>query len=68
MSDWIDVKVKMPKEKITVLVFCPNPPQHNGDIFDAEYEDGEWWGKTGPISDLGDVTHWMPLPDKPNGF
>lgn len=63
--EWIKSCDKKPNDTRGVLVFCPNPPNNIGAIFDAEYEDGEWYCKGGPVSELGEVTHWMELPDPP---
>ena len=73
---WIDVKERVPKRGIHVLLF------HEITSSDAKYIDigyiicwetdayditsPKWVANRGDKS-LGTVTHWMPLPDKP-GF
>lgn len=64
MNAWNKSQDKMPEDTRTVLVFCPSPGGV-GEIFDAQFEDGEWWGQSGPVAELGEVTHWCELPPKP---
>lgn len=56
---WIDVKVAMPDDELTVMVAVvgANEPVWLG------YHDGDGWREISgaPI----EVTHWMPIPEPP---
>ena len=67
MNEWIDVKDRLPEPETRILVFC---------AFDPPYIDTDYFGLyMGLGSKDGDppiftgnglyVTHWMPLPSKP---
>ena len=55
MTDWIDVKDRLPPKDIIVLVYCKNMGCFLGWI-DAEI----WYPRENDL-----VTHWQPLPDPP---
>ena len=66
MSEWINCDDKMPHDEQHVLIFEPHCLSHaergigdtiyfNG-LFDDYRENGSRW-----------VTHWMPLPEPPDG-
>ncbi|WP_082103222.1 DUF551 domain-containing protein [Robbsia andropogonis] len=73
MSGWIKVSDKLPPpdEPVLVLYFrdirvgvrCKETPGFEDtfssyDYWDDAYDDGQAW-------EWNDVTHWMPLPEKP---
>jgi hypothetical protein len=68
---WISVKDRLPKEDVAVLVYgqvLNDPPdvigvrrRYNGD---QEWKH-TWESEDGFIYREDDVTHWMPLPKKP---
>jgi len=54
MGQWIPVDERLPPEETRVLA------TDGKDVFDSEYMRGNWeW--------CADVTHWMPLPEPPDG-
>jgi hypothetical protein len=61
MSEWIDVKDRLPDEVDSYLVYRPDsdPP-----YVTSLWEEGEWWPERGDVA-LDGITHWMPLPDPP---
>lgn len=61
MSEWISVKDRLPEKLNKVLV-----AHHNG-ITIAYYYNNSWVGKQGKKHYLSSVTHWMPLPERPEG-
>ena len=71
MPRWISVEERLPEVNTGVLVAVRH--MQTGQ-FSVRYdwrikttERGWWWKKTSEsnISDLLDVTHWMPLPEPP---
>ena len=57
MSQWIKCSERMPDERKYCLVFCPS----SGGIIDCSVlVEGRFAGFA-----PGDVTHWQPLPAKP---
>lgn len=67
MSKWISVKDRLPEPDTSILAFSPERDEiiicsYVG--FSYKYgEDGAWmyWGENPPDY----ITHWMPLPQKP---
>lgn len=63
--EWIDVKLKLPKDRDRVLLFTPYP------VFGADYScvgNRESILECTTRVDNNEVpvfTHWMPLPEKP---
>ena len=78
MAEWISVKDRLPEEDTPVLIYAPN----TGGIWMAGYC-GEYrvmqvqvrpayWESYGSYDECmefkpQDVTHWMPLPEPPEG-
>lgn len=67
MSEWISVKEKLPPKGATVLA-CDDC----GDIYTTRFSQGDSWMcecncfvDSDVRSEVMDVTHWMPLPEKP---
>jgi hypothetical protein len=58
MSEWIDVKDRMPEDDEIVLCFNERV---RPDLTDAWTVRRSW----GPGFSLGYATHWMPLPEPP---
>lgn len=60
--NWIKVEDRLPDNTDYVLVYSP---EHHLDIVIADWWDKcpEWWDQ-GNVTIKG-VTHWMPLPPKP---
>lgn len=72
--EWISVKKELPKESGRYLIYAPSMDKDKPFIDVAWYETFvsadnvpaiSWHGIPNVWSDV--VTHWMPLPDKPNG-
>lgn len=69
MSEWINVKDRLPEPFVSVLIFVPSEPSP---IFEAYYVSKGVFnaanimrGNYGRLK-VGDVvTHWMPMPDPP---
>jgi hypothetical protein len=61
MSEWIDVKDRLPDEVDSYLVYRPDsdPP-----YVTSLWEEGEWWPERGDVA-LDGITHWMLIPDPP---
>lgn len=60
MSEWISVKERLPEECEDVLVYLGE-----GKIDVCRLIHNMFWGASGALYDLGDVTHWQPLPEPP---
>ena len=58
MNQWIDVEDKLPDKDDNYLVY-----QRQGNIYIAYCYNGSFSFNRGPYT----VTHWMPLPEPPNG-
>jgi hypothetical protein len=70
MSNWIDVKDKMPPDKHEVLYFAVTNDGNSREIMTGHTENGLWthcclFYSTRFLSELVTVTHWMELPDYP---
>jgi hypothetical protein len=62
MSEWISVKDRLPANRTSVLVWCPE----RRNKYTAYWADGEWTHFAGFFSFVEEeVTHWMPLPEPP---
>lgn len=63
---WIPVTERLPEEGKYVLVYGkelhPNP--HASQIEVSKVYDGNYWSGFGRT---GKITHWMPLPEPPEG-
>ncbi len=69
MSEWISVKDRLPDEDWVLMLF------NLGGIQIGGYVDGEWWTGSGTVAEnnarmpkslrKAEVTHWMPLPERP---
>ena len=59
---WISVKASMPEEADEVLVFCRNGETTWTNL--AHRVGKQWWRAGVPMLY---VTHWMPLPEPPEG-
>ena len=58
-NEWVSVEERLPEEKQRVIVRCERVGTSVGWILW-----GRWMTDIGPH--VGDVTHWMPLPEPPN--
>lgn len=58
MSEWINVKDRLPYEDVRVIVYLNSDRSYTKIDTDRRFE-GKWvrWGS--------DVTHWMPAPTPP---
>lgn len=68
---WIPVTERLPDDDIYVLVIvsgkpCKNVTLHNA-VELAEYDPEGWILEMWPDWMDADVTHWMPLPEPPEG-
>lgn len=62
--EWISVKDKLPEGRMsTVLAFNGKDEKHRQCIFVSRYFEQT---KDFTTEGIGKVTHWMPLPKKPN--
>ena len=59
MMEWISVKDRLPPEYVKVMCYLEDGDYTVGYLFDKE--ENEW----NLQSDVGTVTHWMPLPEPP---
>lgn len=63
MSEWISVKDRMPEEGVDVLVYGDIYLNRKGaDVDFVDRESGNFF-----YYDEGEVTHWRPLPEPPEG-
>ncbi len=69
MDNWISVKDEMPAHKKHVLIYHKGEDRHSlapTPICTAiwnEWDDEKWF--MGWDKEIGEVTHWMPLPEAP---
>lgn len=56
MSEWINVKDRIPDENVRVIV------AGSGIVTEGILSCGSWW-ESGMDYEVYDVTHWMPLPE-----
>lgn len=62
MMNWISVKDRLPEKNQNVLVYQKGGV-HGGNEIDIEYLQGDgFWADQGIMSE---ISHWMPLPEKP---
>jgi hypothetical protein len=61
MSEWISVKDRLPEQDEEVLVV-----DSRGDVALQSHDDCWGWEIAGCLP-LLEPTHWMPLPDPPQG-
>ncbi len=74
MSEWISVKDRLPKSGKTVLLFCVYDGLLKYQITGSYHKNNKSWYSL-DWSGMGEylipslknleITHWMPLPDKP---
>lgn len=66
MDEWISVEERMPKPFVSVLVYMPGerplPTVHEGFLA----REGVWYANHFD-RDPDEVTHWMPMPEPPEG-
>jgi hypothetical protein len=62
MTEWISAKDRLPKRACMVLVYV-----EWGRMFDAWFASGIWYefNKNGEMVEFDGVTHWVPLPKRP---
>lgn len=61
---WIQASKRKPKDSTPVLAFSIDSKGEPFGMDVLSYYDGEWWRSMDGIW-VFDVTHWMPLPQKP---
>ena len=60
--EWISVKDRLPEDNVDVLVYEPiNYVIKIANSTDGKFQTNMWDERTYEL-----VTHWMPLPEKPN--
>lgn len=59
MSNWISVKDRLPEPHVDVLTYRAK----NGYVEVSHRLKSRWWCE----SETNPITHWMPLPDAPEG-
>ena len=67
-TEWISVKDRLPEDRVLeVLVFNGTAPEYNQHVFHATWfmERMNFKSKTDGYRYLGEITHWMPLPEPP---
>lgn len=64
MSEWISVKDRLPEHKGDYLVYWESTNQWG--LLSNNIETVYFRGKTQWAKRNDDITHWMPLPEKPN--
>jgi len=62
MNDWISVEDRLPSREAVLVVV--GTKKMRSVLFGFIGKNGKWIG-CGSFSDLGKVTHWMPLPPPP---
>jgi hypothetical protein len=66
MSEWIRIEDEFPPKDTRVLCYHGNEYMN---VLEYWYdEDGKHMFFNPPIANIGDVTHWMPLPNPPSVF
>jgi hypothetical protein len=67
MNEWISVWDRLPGKQIDVMIFA-HPKGYAGyhDLGFIGTDLASWWDDMGEKM-IADVTHWMPLPEPPNG-
>lgn len=67
-NKWIDVDVKLPEDKKTVLIFCGLDKSSYVAYYDKDYEC--WFSVDIPNRhfNFSTITHWQPLPNPPETF
>lgn len=65
MSEWIRVKDGFPNKDGRFLVYEPNIGVY---IANVTKQNGDYFWFASSLTPRGNVTHWMPLPDEPEGL
>jgi hypothetical protein len=65
MADWISVKDRLPERRVTVLGYWPAGIR--SEMSSVEYEFGSWWRPGSLYDSCSTPTHWVSLPEAPNG-
>lgn len=67
MSEWISVKDRLPESAYNTWSEDVIALTEGGDVFKLA-NIGGYWQRTSAfaMSDSGEVTHWMPLPEPPD--
>jgi len=69
MSEWINVKDKLPEQQYQSYLIYPAPDFIYSDKLTAEFTPKGWlvWCEDSNLiwEEYVDVTHWMPLPEPP---
>jgi hypothetical protein len=71
MSEWISVRDALPEAYQLALVWCLGKGKGKVRSWHRDlgfWASGQWWsaGVITPFS-AGEVSHWMPLPEPPDG-
>jgi len=65
MSEWINVKDKLPEQQYESYLIYPVPDCCISDKLTAEFTPKGWIVWCDVWEEYVDVTHWMPLPEPP---
>ena len=72
MSEWIDVKDRLPEKFTSVLCHCKSTCREGECATIGSFDNGFWFlqdgvGRQSFPHHYWEVTHWMPLPEPPKG-
>ncbi len=63
IQQWISVKERLPEKGVDVLTVSKN--EHESYYMVDSFVDGDWFLQG--VGKITQVTHWMPLPEPPEG-
>lgn len=72
MNQWIKTSDRLPENNVRVLAYCGKTGKYFvGNVMTHRFSDGVYWRREGAKGTMytvtSKVTHWMPLPDSPEG-
>jgi hypothetical protein len=63
---WISVKERLPEENGLYIAYVPDEENYDKERIETDYfMDGIWLSHTFYTRRINGITHWMPLPTKP---